>query len=148
MHEAAEAIKANVPDAIPMHLYAGKASGVTDAILKTFQPLLYGTGDVLYDFDTSLWQPAGQGFLDDHVVRGSAAYADGLTVDEADVLESPNVWSFIGPWMQNSQLGFVLDGNWMSFAWIEGGPNEWPEWSDRLGITNVPDPERRSARGP
>src|SRR4029077_6339724 len=56
---------------------------------------------------------------------------------EADVL-SPNVWSFIGPWMQDAHLGFVLDGNWMSFAWIDGGPNEWPEWSDRLGIANVP----------
>ena len=136
MRDAAETIKANVPDAIPMHLYAGKASGVTDAILKTFQPLLYGTGDVLYDFDTSKWQPAGQGFLD-VMSFISAAYADDLTADEADVL-SPNVWSFIGPWMQDSHLGFVLDGNWMSFAWIDGGPNEWPEWSDRLGIANVP----------
>ena len=150
---AAEAVQANVPDAIPMHLYVGKASGITDAILKTFQPLLYGTGDVLYDFDTNKWQPAGQGFLDVMTFIRDA-YADGLTADEADVL-SPNVWSFIGPWMQNSELGFVLDGNWMSFAWVEGGPNEWPEWSDRLGVAMVPtqngqDPGRvtMALRGP
>lgn len=153
LRAAAEAIKESVPDAIPMHLYAGKASGITDAILKTFQPLLYGTGDVLYDFDTNLWQPAGQGFLDVMTFL-SDVYADELTAGDADVL-SPNVWSFIGPWMQNTELGFVLDGNWMSFAWIEGGPNEWPEWSDRLGVAMVPtqdgqDPGRvtMALRGP
>lgn len=153
LRAAAETIKENVPGAIPMHLYAGKASGVTDAILKTFQPLLYGTADVLYDFDTNLWQPAGQGFLDVMTFIRDA-YADDLTASDADVL-SPNVWSFIGPWMQNSELGFVLDGNWMSFAWIEGGPNEWPEWSDRLGVAMVPtqagqDPGRvtMALRGP
>jgi len=139
LREAAETIKANVPDAIPMHLYAGKASGITDAILKTFQPLLYGTADVLYDFETNLWQPAGQGF-EDVMTFVASAYADELTASDADVL-SPNVWSFIGPWMQNSELGFVLDGNWMSFAWVEGGPNEWPEWSDRLGVAMVPTQE-------
>lgn len=136
MRAAAETIKANVPDAIPMHLYAGKASGITDAILKTFQPLLYGTGDVLYDFDANLWRPAGEGFLD-AMAFVSDAYADELTASDADML-SPNVWSFIGPWMQNAELGFVLDGNWMSFAWLEGGPNEWPEWGDRLGVAMVP----------
>lgn len=139
MRAAAEAIQENVPDAIPMHLYAGKASGITDAILKTFQPLLYGTGDALFDFDTNQWQPAGQGFLD-AMTFISDAYADDLTADDADVL-SPNVWSFIGPWMKDAQLGFVLDGNWMSFAWLEGASYEWPEWSDRLGIAMVPTQE-------
>jgi multiple sugar transport system substrate-binding protein len=139
LRAAAETIQAEVPDAIPMHLYAGKASGITDAILKTFQPLLYGTGDVLYDFDTNLWQPAGEGFLDTMTFI-SDAYADDLTASDADML-SPNVWSFIGPWMQNAELGFVLDGNWMSFAWVEGGPNEWPEWGERLGIAVVPTQE-------
>ena len=144
MREAAETIKANVPDVIPMHLYAGKASGVTDAILKTFQPLLYGTGDVLYDFDTSKWQPAGQGFLD-VMSFISAAYADDLTADEADVL-SPNVWSFIGPWMQDSHLGFVLDGNWMSFAWIDGGPERVAGMERSAWHRQRAHPERRGAR--
>ena len=64
-------------------------------------------------------------------------YKDGLTAKAADVL-SPNVWSFIGPWMKESKLGFVPDGNWMSFAWVKGGPNEWTEWGDRLGIATMP----------
>lgn len=136
LRAAAETIKAKVPDAIPVHLYAGKASGVTDAILKTFQPLLYGTGEVLYDFDTAKWQPAGDGFLKSMTFI-SDMYADDLTASDTDVL-SPSVWSLIGPWMKDSKLGFVLDGNWMSFAWVEGGPNEWPEWGDRLGVAKMP----------
>lgn len=136
LRSAAETIKAKVPGATPVHLYAGKASGITDAILKTFQPLLYGTGDTLFDFTSSKWVPAGTGFLDTMTFI-SDMYADDLTAEDADVL-SPNVWSFIGPWMKDGELGFVPDGNWMSFAWVKDGPNEWPEWGDRLGVATMP----------
>ena len=136
MRAAAEAIKAKVPNAIPVHLYAGKASGVTDAILKTFQPLLYGTGATLFDFATNKWVKADKGFLD-AMTFVSDMYKDGLTAKTADVL-SPNVWSLIGPWMKDTKLGFVPDGNWMSFAWVKGGPNEWPAWGDRLGVAVMP----------
>ena len=136
LRTAAETIKAKVPGAIPAHLYAGKASGAIDAIGKTFLPLLYGTGDTLFDFKTNKWQPAGKGFLDSMTFLQDM-YKDGLTAKAADVL-SPNVWSFIGPWMKESKLGFVPDGNWMSFAWVKGGPNEWTEWGDRLGIATMP----------
>jgi multiple sugar transport system substrate-binding protein len=54
-----------------------------------------------------------------------------------DVLNA-QVWSYIGPWMKDSKLGFVLDGNWMSFAWLPGGQYEWPEWSEELGIAAIP----------
>jgi multiple sugar transport system substrate-binding protein len=136
LRSAAEAIKAKVPNAIPVHLYAGKASGITDAILKTFQPLLYGTGSTLYDFDQHKWVKADKGFLD-AMTFVSDMYSAKLTAKTADVL-SPNVWSFIGPWMKDTKLGFVPDGNWMSFAWVKGGPNEWPQWGDRLGIAAIP----------
>lgn len=133
---AAETIKANVPDAIPMHLYAGKASGITDAILKTFQPLMYGTDDVLYDTETRKWQPAGKGFLD-AMTFISDSYSAELTAPTQDVLNA-QIWSYIGPWMKDTKLGFVLDGNWMSFAWLPGGQYEWAEWSDVLGIAAIP----------
>ena len=136
LRTAAETIKAKVPGAIPAHLYAGKASGAIDAIGKTFLPLLYGTGDSLFDFKTNKWLPAGKGFVDSMTFMQDM-YKDGLTAKKADVL-SPNVWSFIGPWMKESKLGFVPDGNWMSFAWVKGGPNEWTEWGDRLGIATMP----------
>ena len=136
LRTAAETIKAKVPGAIPAHLYAGKASGAIDAIGKTFLPLLYGTGDSLFDFKTNKWLPAGKGFVDSMTFMQDF-YKDGLTAKKADVL-SPNVWSFIGPWMKDGKLGFVPDGNWMSFAWVKGGPNEWTEWGDRLGIATMP----------
>jgi multiple sugar transport system substrate-binding protein len=136
MTTAAETIKANVPGAIPMHLYAGKASGITDAILKTFQPLMYGTDDVLYDTSTKKWQPAGQGFRD-AVQFISESYEAELTAPMQDVLDA-QVWSFIGPWMKEADLGFVLDGNWMSFAWLPDGQYAWPEWSEELGIAAIP----------
>ena len=134
--DAAATIKDKMPDAIPMHLYAGKASGAIDNVGKTFLPLLYGTDSTLYDHSTKKWQPAGKGFVDAMTfIRDS--YEAGLTAEEADVL-SPEVWSFIGPWMKDAQLGFVPDGNWMSFAWVEGGSYEWPEWGDRLGVAAFP----------
>jgi multiple sugar transport system substrate-binding protein len=136
LKSAAEAIKAKVPGAIPVHLYAGKASGITDAILKTFQPLLYGTGSTLYDFDANKWVKADKGFLD-AMTFVSDMYSSKLTAKTADVL-SPNVWSLIGPWMKEQKLGFVPDGNWMSFAWVKGGPNEWTQWGDRLGVAAMP----------
>ena len=136
LRTAAETIKAKVPGVIPAHLYAGKASGAIDAIGKTFLPLLYGTGDSLFDFKTNKWLPAGKGFVDSMTFMQDF-YKDGLTAKKADVL-SPNVWSLIGPWMKDAKLGFVPDGNWMSFAWVKGGPNEWTEWGDRLGIATMP----------
>lgn len=136
LRAAAETIQAALPGVIPAHFYVGKASGPTDAILKTFQPLLYGTGDTLFDFDAGLWQPAGDGFVATMTFIADH-YADGLAAPEEDVL-SPNIWAQLGPWMQGNQLGFAVDGNWMSFAWVEGGPNEWPEWGERLGVAAVP----------
>jgi multiple sugar transport system substrate-binding protein len=133
---AAKAIKEKVPGSIPMHLYAGKASGITDAILKTFQPLMYGTEDVLYDTTTKKWQPAGTGYLD-AMTFISESYSAKLTAPTQDVLNA-QVWSYIGPWMKDTKLGFVLDGNWMSFAWLPGGQYEWAEWSDVLGIAAIP----------
>ena len=139
LRDAAQTIKDNIPDSIPAHLYVGKASGTIDAIQKTFVPLLYGTGDSLYDFDSGLWQPAGDGFVDTMAFI-SDMYSSGLHAPEADVL-SPTVWSFIGPWMQENRLGYVIDGNWMSFAWVDGGPFEWPEWGESLGVAAVPTQE-------
>ena len=136
LREAAETIQAELPDVIPAHFYVGRASGPTDAIPKTFQPLLYGTGDTLFDFDTGLWQPAGDGFIDTMTFIADH-YADGLAAPEEDVL-SPSIWAQLGPWMHGNQLGFAIDGNWMSFAWVEGGPYEWPEWGERLGVAAVP----------
>lgn len=132
--EAAQKIAESNPDTIPVHLYAGKASGASDSTIKSFRPLLHGTGKSL--FADGKWQPADDDFEAAWAFMREL-YAKDLTAPKSDVL-SPNIWANIGPWMKNGELGFVIDGNWMSYNWIEGGPSEWPEWGDELGIAAIP----------
>jgi multiple sugar transport system substrate-binding protein len=41
-------------------------------------------------------------------------------------------------WFPEGKLAISLDGSWMGQNWINKGPKEWPEWSEKLGQAPMP----------
>ncbi|MDZ8201400.1 extracellular solute-binding protein [Microbacterium sp. SSW1-59] len=134
--DAAERIKAALPDVIPMNLYSGKAAGEA-ASMQGFQMLLSGTPDWLYDYDTQKWVVGSQGFKDS-LQFVADLYQNELGPTPQQALD-PNIFTNVtAEWLPNAELAIALDGSWQSAAWVESGTSPWPEWSEVLDIAPMP----------
>lgn len=135
--DAARAVKEKVPGVIPLNVYTGKGPGEA-AVMQGFEMLLYGTGeDPLYDPGARKWVTGGQGFRDalDFV---DTVYEEKLGPDVSDALD-PNVGTRVATeWFPEGKLAISLDGSWMGQNWMNKGPREWPEWSEKLGQAPMP----------
>ncbi|MET4926213.1 extracellular solute-binding protein [Streptomyces sp. PSRA5] len=135
--DAARTVKREVPDAIPLNVYTGKAPGEA-AVMQGFEMLLYGTGaDPLYDPASKKWVAGNEGFTDAlDFVR--TVYSEKLGPDVSDALD-PNIGTRVATeFFPEGKLAISLDGSWMGQNWINKGPKEWPEWSTELAQTPMP----------
>ncbi|MGG6312532.1 extracellular solute-binding protein [Paenibacillus macerans] len=135
--DAAEKIKETSPNAIPLALTVAKANGEAVS-MQTFEMLLYGTNDTLYDSATEKWNVNSQGILDslgfiDQVYNkkklgpplsiainsnfGSVMFQDKFVKDEA---------------------GIILDGFWNSSNWKANGPVPVENMTRRFGFAAMP----------
>ncbi len=133
--EAARTVKAEVPDVIPMNVYASKAQGEGTS-MQGFEMLLYGTDDTLYDADAGKWIVGSQGFKD------TLTFLQTLQDEELmpgleDALDTnlPNRVST--ELLPQGRLAIAVDGSWMPGGWMSGD-NEWPEWEEVMGMTAMP----------
>jgi multiple sugar transport system substrate-binding protein len=135
--DAARAVKEKVPGVVPLNVYTGKGPGEA-AVMQGFEMLLYGTGeDPLYDPGARKWVTGGQGFKDALDFVGTV-YKEKLGPDVSDALD-PNVGTRVATeWFPEGKLAISLDGSWMGQNWINKGPKEWPEWSEKLGQAPMP----------
>ncbi|QIP84577.1 ABC transporter substrate-binding protein [Streptomyces sp. Tu 2975] len=135
--DAARTVKEKVPGVVPLNVYTGKGPGEA-AVMQGFEMLLYGTGeDPLYDSAARKWVTGGQGFKDALDFVGTV-YEDKLGPDVSDALD-PNVGTRVATeWFPEGKLAISLDGSWMGQNWINKGPKEWPEWSQKLGRAPMP----------
>ncbi|ALC20764.1 ABC transporter substrate-binding protein [Streptomyces pristinaespiralis] len=135
--DAARTVKEKVPGVVPLNVYTGKGPGEA-AVMQGFEMLLYGTGeDPLYDPGTRKWVTGGQGFKDALDFVGTV-YKEKLGPDVSDALD-PNVGTRVATeWFPEGKLAISLDGSWMGQNWINKGPKEWPEWSEKLGQAPMP----------
>lgn len=135
--DAAQKIKETSPNAIPLGLTVAKANGEAVS-MQTFEMLLYGTNDSLYDSTTKKWNINTQGILDslnfiDQVYNqqklgpplsvainsnfGSVMFQDKFVKDEA---------------------GIILDGFWSSSNWKATGPAPVENMTERFGFAAMP----------
>lgn len=129
-------IKAHDPEAVAFHMYAGKPAGEGTS-MQSFLPLLYGTGDTLYDEDAKKWQTSCTGFTDSLQFLDTL-YSDGYTVPVAEALDG-NLWQTFFDWrIPDAKMGGVLEGSYGGSFWQEGGPYEWPEYVDEVGVAPFP----------
>jgi multiple sugar transport system substrate-binding protein len=135
--DAARTVKEKVPGVVPLNVYTGKGPGEA-AVMQGFEMLLYGTGeDPLYDSAAGKWVTGGQGFKDALDFVGTV-YKEKLGPDVSDALD-PNVGTRVATeWFPEGKLAISLDGSWMGQNWINKGPKEWPEWSEKLGQAPMP----------
>ncbi|MFK4598232.1 ABC transporter substrate-binding protein [Streptomyces pristinaespiralis] len=135
--DAARTVKEKVPGVVPLNVYTGKGPGEA-AVMQGFEMLLYGTGeDPLYDPGARKWVTGGQGFKDALDFVGTV-YKEKLGPDVSDALD-PNVGTRVATeWFPEGKLAISLDGSWMGQNWINKGPKEWPEWSEKLGQAPMP----------
>lgn len=133
---AAQTIKDKLPDVIPINMYSGKAAGEA-ASMQTFEMLLSGTPDWLYNDDTKKWVLGSQGFKDS--LRYVAdTYQNGLGPSLQQALD-PNIFTNVtAEWLPKGKLAIALDGSWQSAAWVDGGTAPWAQWSTVLGLAPMP----------
>jgi multiple sugar transport system substrate-binding protein len=135
--DAAETVKAKVPDVVPLNVYSGKPQG-EGATMQGFEMLLYGTPTgTLYDDETGKWLTDSQGFVDS-LGFIQDVYQGGIGPKPEEALDT-NIATIVGgEWLPQGKLAIALDGSWMSGTWLETGTNPWPEWNDVMGQAPMP----------
>lgn len=133
---AAQTIHEKLPDVIPLNMYSGKAAGEA-ASMQTFEMLLSGTDDWLYNPDTKKWITGSQGFTDS-LQYVADIYQNNLGPSLQQALD-PNIFTNVtAEWLPTGKLAIALDGSWQSGAWVEGGTSPWPQWNTVLGLAPMP----------
>lgn len=134
--DAAEAIRAEMPDVIPLNVYSGKPQGEA-AAMQGFEMLLYGTGDTLYDTGTSKWVTGSQGFVDSLQFIADV-YQGELGPTPQQALDTNVGTSVAAEWLPAGELAIALDGSWLSGTWLETGTAPWPEWEEVMAQAPMP----------
>ncbi|UOQ45583.1 extracellular solute-binding protein [Halobacillus salinarum] len=134
---AAKAVKKNMPkDVVPLWMNSGKATGEATS-MQTFEMLLYGTGDPLYDQDKKKWIVKSDG-LSDTFKFIDQVYEQDLGPDLSKALNGQGGTIAYQQLMPQGKLGIGLDGIWQAGTWREGGPAPWPESDKDLGFAAMP----------
>lgn len=133
---AAKIIKEKVPSVIPFWAQVGKATGEATT-MQTFEMLLYGTNDTLYDDSSKKWVVKSQGFLDSlnfiHTI-----YSKGLGPQLSQVLNGQAGNTESQQLMPKEQIAMALDGNWIPGSWQNGGAAAWPDGTKTYQLAAMP----------
>ncbi|GLG00144.1 sugar ABC transporter substrate-binding protein [Alicyclobacillus hesperidum subsp. aegles] len=133
---AAKKIKEKVPGVVPLWMQVGKATGEATT-MQTFEMLLYGTHDTLYDAAKHKWIVQSPGFLNS-LKWIQTVYADGLGPSFSQILnaQAGNIES--QQLMPQQKIGIALDGNWLPGSWQKNGPSPWPDGTKAYQLTAMP----------
>jgi multiple sugar transport system substrate-binding protein len=134
--DAAKTLKEKVPEVVPFWANSGKATGEATS-MQTFEMLLYGTEDELYDFDSEKWIVKSQGFLDS-LKFIDEIYSNKLGPELSQVLTGKAGDIVQTELMPKEKVGIVLNGNWVPGVWREDGPTPWAEGTEVYQLTAMP----------
>ena len=133
---AAGQIKAKVPGATPINVYASKAAGEASS-MQGFEMLLYGTPNQLYDAKSGKWVVGSKGFLDAlNFIKSVFSNKLGPGAQDATDANLGNTVS--QQWLPQDKLGIALDGSWLTNNWLPTGAKPWPQWSTVMGQAAMP----------
>ncbi|WP_369596739.1 ABC transporter substrate-binding protein [Tuberibacillus sp. Marseille-P3662] len=123
-------------DVVPLWMNSGKATGEATS-MQTFEMLLYGTGDPLYDQASQKWIVKSDGILNTFKFIDTV-YENGLGPSLSKVLNGQGGTVAYQQLMPQGKLAIGLDGIWQTGNWHEDGPAPWPEAFDALGYAPMP----------
>ncbi|UOF88718.1 extracellular solute-binding protein [Fodinisporobacter ferrooxydans] len=133
---AAKTIKEKVPGVVPFYGQVGKATGEATT-MQTFEMLLYGTNDTLYDTSTKKWIVKSPGFLDSLKFIHNI-YSQGLGPQLSVVLTGQADQTVTQQMMPKEKIGIAMDGNWIPSNWLPNGPAPWKEGTKTYQLAAMP----------
>ncbi|GAA2247204.1 extracellular solute-binding protein [Herbiconiux moechotypicola] len=134
--DAAEKIKANVPDVYPWEIYAGIQLAEAGT-MRGFQTFLSGTDDSLFNEETGKWVVNSQGF-EDTLELISTVYGEGYSPEASIALDPALTQTVWGTWLPEGKVGMVVDGSWLPSGWADTGATPFPEWTEKIGWAAIP----------
>lgn len=111
MIKAAEIIKKKVPDAIPLSMGVCKANGESVS-MQTFEMLLYGTKETLYDDNTKKWIVSGKGINDSLKFIDQVFNKKKLGPPLSIAMNSNYASVMFQDKLPKGKVGIILDGYW------------------------------------
>jgi multiple sugar transport system substrate-binding protein len=135
---AARAIKAKVPNVIPLNLYSGVPMDEASS-MQGFEMLLYGTKDPLYDYSTQKWVTSSQGFLDALNFVKQVYNPSSLLGPTNDIALNAEASTTVAQQLiPQGKLGIDIDGSWLSSNWYPNGQAPWAQWQQTMGVAKMP----------
>ncbi|MHC5268753.1 extracellular solute-binding protein [Enterococcus sp. LJL98] len=135
--EAAEKIKESQPDVIPFGMGVAKANGESVS-MQTFEMLLYGTKDTLFDSDTRKWNVNTPGILSSLEFIDEIYNQKKLGPSLSVAINSNYGSVMMQDKFPNDQAGIILDGFWNTGNWNEGGAVPVDNMTERFGFAAMP----------
>ncbi|MGG6314466.1 ABC transporter substrate-binding protein [Paenibacillus macerans] len=134
--DAARTVKEKAPDIVPIWMNMGKATGEATS-MQTYEMLLYGTGERLYDDASGKWIIQSQGILD------ALGFIETVNKEQlgpplSKLLNGQAGNTASREYLPQGKLAISLDGSWITGNYLENGAAPWPEYKDVLGFAPMP----------
>ncbi|MBW7454211.1 ABC transporter substrate-binding protein [Paenibacillus sepulcri] len=123
-------------DIVPIWMNLGKATGEATS-MQTYEMLLYGTGERLYDDASGKWIARSQGILD-ALKFIETVNKEKLGPPLSKVLNGQAGNTSSREYLPQGKLAISLDGSWITGNYFDTGASPWPEYKDVLGFAPMP----------
>ncbi|AXI10310.1 ABC transporter substrate-binding protein [Oceanobacillus zhaokaii] len=143
VYAAAETIKEENADVVPFAMNVAKANGEAVS-MQTFEMLLYGTGETLYDGENGKWNVNGQGITDSLVFVDEIMNKRDLGPSLSIALNANYSSVMTQDLLPTGGVGMVLDGNWNIAHYTEGGAHPLEDIEATLGFVPFPTKDGQS----
>lgn len=135
--QAAQKIKETQPDVIPFGMGVAKANGESVS-MQTFEMLLYGTNDQLFDSETRKWDVNSQGMLDSLNFIDEIFNQKKLGPSLSIAINSNYGSVMTQEKFPKDEVGMLLDGFWNTGNWTEDGATPVKNMTERFGFAAMP----------
>ncbi|UNK17180.1 ABC transporter substrate-binding protein [Paenibacillus sp. N3/727] len=132
----ARTIKEKAPDVVPIWMNMGRATGEATS-MQTYEMLLYGTGERLYDDASGKWIIKSKGIMD-ALTFIEAINKEKLGPPLSKVLNGQAGNTSTREYLPKGKLAISLDGSWITGNYFAEGASPWPEYKDVLGFAPMP----------
>ncbi|MWV42339.1 extracellular solute-binding protein [Paenibacillus sp. HJL G12] len=123
-------------DVVPIWMNLGKATGEATS-MQTYEMLLYGTGERLYDDASGKWITKSQG-INDALTFIETIAKEKLGPPLSKVLNGQAGNTATREYLPKGKLAISLDGSWIQGNYLDNGTAPWPEYKDVLGFAPMP----------
>ncbi|WHA09581.1 extracellular solute-binding protein [Enterococcus montenegrensis] len=134
---AAEKVKETQPKVIPFGMGVAKANGESVS-MQTFEMLLYGTKDQLFDSETRKWDVNSQGILDSLNFIDEIYNQKKLGPSLSIAINSNYGSVMFQEKFPKDEVAMLLDGFWSQGNWTESGATPVENMTERFGFAAMP----------